>query len=655
MIIQRWNKSYEVMRQISSTSRMSEFLCIEQELQETYLLVRITEPTLAKRFTLFLEDRIKGTAFPDYKECFQSDGAFYAIFTYSEEKTLEDKLDGENYTEKERAEIVRGLLEQMLLRSPHPYFMRNSLRTDMITVADSLDVDWNYHLDELGTFDYCTMEAVCGQLAEVIKRLFTQELEKKQYPLLNEYLLALEDGRISDYLKLYREFMPVYEALCDEENGQLPQTYLQRLWEGIRKIVDRPGSLKGYLRLGKRYIAKKLVLIITLLILLLPLLFIRLIYPFLQTRSDIQTMVLGSPEMEEYTGPVRLVGDLDVDNVIFVGTLLEGKMDGQGTLYDAEGNLRYQGEFLADQYSGTGEIYYSNGNVEYTGEFVQGLFEGTGKLYSEAGDLIYKGGFSGGLYEGMGALFYQNGMTAYEGEFFQGKKSGSGKEYEENGELLYDGAFSQGRYEGEGTLYENGEVLMQGSFHKGILTSGTAVYYDGQGNLLYQGSINNGLYDGEGKLFSEGILIYEGGFSKGSYHSSGRMYQEKTGMLLYDGMFVQGDYAGKGRLYDEETGSLLYEGSFYQSLYDGEGKLYDPVYGYLIYEGGFREGRYDGQGRKYVAGILAYEGEFFLGMYNGKGKQYDLTTGTVIFEGIFHDNQPLAVPVCPQQEENEEG
>ena len=637
MIIQRWNKCYEVMRQISSTSRMAEFLCIEQELQETYLLVRITEPTLAKRFTLFLEDRIKGTKFPDYKECFQSDGAFYAVFSYSGEKTLEDKLGGENYTEKERAEIVRGLLKQMLLRSPHPYFMRNSLRPDMITVADSLDVDWNYHLDELGTFDYCTMEAVCGQLAEVIKRLFSRELEKKQYPLLNEYLLALEDGRISDYLELYREFMPVYEALCDEESGQLPKTFLHRLWEGFKKIVSRPGSLKGYLRLGKRYIAKKLALILTLLILLLPFSFIWLIYPLIQTRLDEQaqldtpTMVLGSQDMEEYTGPVRLVGDLDEDNVIFVGTLLEGRMDGMG------------------------ESYYPNGNVEYTGEFVEGQFEGKGRLYSEAGDLIYEGEFSGGLYEGAGALFYQNGLTAYEGEFFQGKKSGSGKEYEENGELLYDGSFFRDRYEGEGTLYENGEVLMQGSFHKGILTSGMAVYYDGQGNMLYQGSIKGGCYDGQGKLFSEGILIYEGGFAEGSYHGSGRMYQENTGMLLYDGMFAQGEYAGEGRLYDEETGRLLYEGSFYQSLYDGEGKLYDPVCGYLIYEGGFRESRYDGQGRKYVSGILAYEGEFLLDAYNGRGKLYDLTAGTVIFDGVFHNNQPLTEPDCPQQEENEEG
>ena len=650
MIIQRWNKCYEVIRQINSTDRIAEFLCIEQEVQETYLLVRITDPTMAEKYTLFLEDRIKGTKFPDYKECFQSGGVFYALFSYSGEKKLADRLGGETYTEKERAEIVRRLLEQMLLRNPHPYFMRNSLRTDMITVADNLDVDWNYHMEESVDFDNCTIETVCGQLAEVIKRLFMQELKRKQYPLLNAYLFVIEDGKISDYLKLYQEFMPVYEALCDEESGKLPPTFLQRLWRGISKIVGRPGSLKGYLHFGKRYIAKKLVLFLTLIILLLPLLFIRLIYPWLQTQSGTPTMVIGSQDMEGYTGQVRLVDDLETDNVIFVGSLLDGKMDGEGTLYDSEGNMLYQGEFLTDRYSGKGESYYPNGNVEYTGEFSEDQFEGTGKLYSEAGDLIYEGEFTKGLYEGTGVLYYKNGEASYEGEFSQGEKSGNGKEFDRSGELLYAGSFFRDRYEGGGTLYNNGQVVRQGSFHKGLLTSGSGSFYDKQGNLRYKGSIVDGMYDGQGKLFSEGILIYEGSFAKGDYHGSGRMYHRNTGMLLYDGMFDHGEYAGEGRLYDEETASLLYEGSFYQNLYDGEGKLYDPIDGYLIYEGSFREGQYDGQGKCYVSGILVYEGEFFLGAYNGRGILYDLTTGTVIFNGVFYDGQPLTEDYFPQEE-----
>ena len=65
MIIQRLNRCYEVTRRLSSTSRMAEFLCQESQQQKAYLLVRISEPTLAKRFTQFLEEKVRGTEFPD--------------------------------------------------------------------------------------------------------------------------------------------------------------------------------------------------------------------------------------------------------------------------------------------------------------------------------------------------------------------------------------------------------------------------------------------------------------------------------------------------------------------------------------------------------------------------------------------------------------
>ena len=649
MIIQSYDHCYEVLREIDSESRMSEFVCKEQQQQEAYLLVKISEPTLAKRFTFFLEEKVKRSGFPDFKECFRWNGAFYCVFTYSSEQTLADKIAAGHCDRKERAEIVRRLLEQMLLRVPHPYFMRNSLRPDMITVADSLDVDWNYHLDEVRTFDYCTIKAVDIRLMEVMKFLFEEELSKGQYPPLDHYLSVLGEGKMSDYLGLYREFMPVYQALCEKGQKQVKQTFLQRLWEVCKKTVKKPDSLKGYLRLGKRYVAKKLAIVFTLLVVLFSLALLWIVYPWVQSRFLPKTMVICSQETEGYTGRVRLVGDLEADNVIFAGTLTEGQINGQGTLYDGDGNLIYRGEFLADQYSGIGESYYQNGNVEYSGEFSRGLYDGTGILYYPDGQIQYRGGFSQGLFEGVGVLYHENGVASYEGEFLQGKRSGSGKAYDGNGELVYDGSFSQDRYEGEGILYENGEVVCQGSFHQDILTSGTAVYHDRQGNLLYQGEIDNGLYDGEGKLFSEGILVYEGSFAEGKYHGSGKEYQETTGMLLYDGTFEQGKYSGEGRLYDEVTGSLLYEGSFYKNLYDGEGKLYDPVDGYLIYEGSFRDGLYDGKGKSYTEGILAYEGEFFLGAYNGRGILFDRATGTVAFEGVFYDNEPIYIPVEPDQ------
>ena len=193
----------------------------------------------------------------------------------------------------------------------------------------------------------------------------------------------------------------------------------------IQNIKEKPDSLKGYFAIGERYVAKKLVFVLALSVIILPLLFLKSAYPWVESRFLTKTIVINSEDMKEYTGKVRLVGDLQENNVIFVGTLTQGKINGYGTLYDSNGNLRYRGGFLEEQYSGIGESYYQNGNVEYTGQFAVNQYEGTGKLYDEAGFLIYEGEFSQGLYQGYGRL-YRYGVLLYEGGFSGGLYEGKG-------------------------------------------------------------------------------------------------------------------------------------------------------------------------------------------------------------------------------------
>ena len=700
MIIQNLNKCYEVIQRMSSASRISEFFCLEQQSQEAFLLVRIADSTLAKRFTLFLEEKVRGTEFPDYKECFQADGAFYAAFTYSSDRTLADKIGMENCTREERAEIARRLLEQLLLRSPHPYFMRNALRPDRITVADSLDVAWNYHLDEVRTFDYCTMEIVCQRLGEVMIYLFEKEMQGKQYPSLENYLLELKEGRLSDYLELYREFMPVYEILCANEPERLWKPYLERLLERCRKIVDKPNTLKGYLRLGKRYVAKKIAFVFMLAAVLLPLPLLWIAYPWVQSRFLTKTMVFHSEDTEGYTGKVRLVSDLETENVIFLGTLTDGRINGRGKLFDPEGNLRYQGEFLEDQYSGMGESYYRNGNVEYAGQFEADQYEGTGKLFSEEGTLIYEGDFSQGLYEGSGTLYYADGDIWYSGGFSQGLYDGIGILYYADGGIRYSGDFSQGLYDGIGTLYyadggiqysgdfsqglydgagvlfyENGVTSYEGDFLQGK-RSGSGKVYEENGELLYDGTLSQDRYEGEGILYRKGEivsqgsfhtgilisgtvvyydrkgnLLYQGDIHNGLYTGQGKLYSD--GILLYEGGFAEGKYHGSGKKYAFGTGMLLYDGMFDMGEYCGEGRLYHEDTGSLLYNGYFYRSLYDGKGKLYdpVCGYLIYDGDFRESRYEGQGILYDQTTGEVVFEGIFYNNEPRPVQDNSEQEE----
>lgn len=240
MIIQNFNRSYQVMCHLGSTDKTEEFLCSEIRSGENaaYILICITDIALAKHMTLFLEEKVKGTTFTDYLECFQEDGAFYMVFSYSLWETLTERLQREFCSRKERAEIAKGLLEKLLLLNPHPYFAWNLLNPKQITVSRSLEVGFQYHLEQLGKFESYTIKEVGKRLSQVLRLLFAEEEKNHLYPFLEAYLKQLEQGELSSYLELYKSFITVYEELLTKETKNIvPETFWFRLWRRIKKIL----------------------------------------------------------------------------------------------------------------------------------------------------------------------------------------------------------------------------------------------------------------------------------------------------------------------------------------------------------------------------------------------------------------------------------
>jgi len=379
-----------------------------------------------------------------------------------------------------------------------------------------------------------------------------------------------------------------------------PNGFTSRVMSDVRKggqdlIQGKPSSLKDYVSYGNYYIAKKLIFIIALLLLVLPLLFFKYLYPVIRQNLLTVSMPVNSTERMGYTGKVRLLSAKG-GTVLYQGKLEEGRVTGKGVLYDYAGNRIYEGDFLMEQYDGSGQTFWPNGKICYTGAFAANQYEGRGTLYGEDGTLIYDGNFAAGAYEGLGRL------------------------YDEDGQILYAGNFASGRYDGDGVLYENGAVLYEGSFAAGQM-------------------------EGSGKLYSGKTVIYEGEFAAGTFSGAGKAYDPLEGRLVYDGAFSSGQYEGQGRLFDPETGALIYEGGFYQGVYEGDGKLYNPDTGLPIYEGSFRAGRYDGTGTEYdpTLGTAIYKGDFLLGVYHGSGTQYDPVTGFVTASGEYRNGQLVVI------------
>lgn len=240
MIIQNCDYSYQVMHHLGGTGKSKEYLCreIKREQQKDCLLVEIKDQVLAKNFMIFLEEKIKGEVFSDYWECFWADGKFYAVFSYSAQKQLPEKLETERCSLNERAEIAKRILERLLLQNPHPYFAWNALRQKQITVSSSMEVQWNYHLEKIEKFDTYSIQDVAIQIYRIFQLLFEEERNKKLYPELKMYMQQLQQGQQDSYLKLYQDFMTVYAAFQNgKQDDQVPLTFGFRAWQWMKKLL----------------------------------------------------------------------------------------------------------------------------------------------------------------------------------------------------------------------------------------------------------------------------------------------------------------------------------------------------------------------------------------------------------------------------------
>lgn len=106
----------------------------------------------------------------------------------------------------------------------------------------------------------------------------------------------------------------------------------------LEEVTAKPNSKKGYVKIGKKYVAKKLLFFLTLLILGLIYLGVQIAAPIIISKHFTKTMVVNTSEMKGYTGKVKLIDGRESCNVLYIGDLKEGRIEGEGTLYDYQGS-----------------------------------------------------------------------------------------------------------------------------------------------------------------------------------------------------------------------------------------------------------------------------------------------------------------------------
>ena len=311
-----------------------------------------------------------------------------------------------------------------------------------------------------------------------------------------------------------------------------------KITEFLTGLLKSPSEKKDYIRIGKIYIAKKFVLIFSLVVVIVIYLLTAFFFPWANGNLWPASVKINSSKFSSFSGKKVNVKD-QAGVTIYKGEMISGAITGKGTQYGPDGTLVYEGEFLNGSYSGQGKLYNSLGNIIYKGGFLQNLYDGEGELYDDFGKIQYKGMFESGQRSGTGIEYsLDTGNEIYYGEFLNDLRDGKGTELFEDGQKKYEGDFSSGEYGGIGKLYWNNV-------------------------LKYFGGFANGSFDGEGTLFEEntGEKLFKGSFASGVYDGYGTLFDPKTSKVLYQGKFEGGKRAGEGTSFDK-LGAVSFSGKF---------------------------------------------------------------------------------------------
>ena len=125
----------------------------------------------------------------------------------------------------------------------------------------------------------------------------------------------------------------------------------------------------------------------------------------------------------KYLGQININnGNLDGKGVFiwnngikYIGNWKKGSMDGEGTLYDKDNKLIFEGNYIYNKKNGKGRFIYKD-NEYYEGEFLDDKMEGKGIYYYQNGDK-WEGYFKNNMKNGVGIMTSHNGKDVFLYEF----------------------------------------------------------------------------------------------------------------------------------------------------------------------------------------------------------------------------------------------
>jgi len=241
MLIQTLNKRYSVILVQSSGNDADVYVCRDlwEEKERTYLLVAIKNPDLIHRCAPFFTGQAENRVFTDFVECFSKEGQFYIVFVYYTKSLFRAKLSEGFYFLTERLEIGKSLLSRILLQNMPPNILYEALQDRNLLLDDTLQVYFNYVLEEIPSYGLLSMDRVQMELGRIFRMLLRQEIETQAVDEIQAFVDDLEHCVFTDYMAIYEAYDRIYDMLTALfEAGEVnPKSFLFRCWDRIKKMV----------------------------------------------------------------------------------------------------------------------------------------------------------------------------------------------------------------------------------------------------------------------------------------------------------------------------------------------------------------------------------------------------------------------------------
>ncbi|MCR5594688.1 MAG: hypothetical protein K6G12_02465 [Lachnospiraceae bacterium] len=268
---------------------------------------------------------------------------------------------------------------------------------------------------------------------------------------------------------------------------------IMRLREFFTNLLGfKPRNKDDYFTVGRWMISKRLLYALVLIIGVVSLWYISTETTLFKhfDEDGIRTYKYNSLRLRTAEGHVRINGKSGYR--AFEGNVEKGYVNGQGTLYNPQGNVVYTGNFEQNKYEGEGILNYEDGSLYYQGTFHENMFEGNGTMYRV------------------------NGTKEYVGAFSQGMKNGAGTLYDAGENELYNGTFSSDNIvysELLGKTAEEVSACYKGPKDLYITDTESVVYMNGI-SALYHGVIDNEALDNTEKV--EEVYVLHDYFNLGT-------------------------------------------------------------------------------------------------------------------------------------------